>query len=191
MIDISETIIRQYSNSPRLLRLLEDFRDNLDPATFYEMAMDNIFDPRTASGVGLDIWGRIVGVSRYIDVAADKYLGFAEAADLSADTWNNAIWYNGEGSGTGSIAITDEMFRKLIFAKAWTNQSDCSIPSINGCLQMLFSDSGRAYAVDNRDKSITFTFEFQPDAAQIAIIENSGVMPVPAGVSFSYEVETT
>lgn len=190
MIDISETIIRQYSNSPRLLRLLEDFRDNLDPAAFYEMAMDNIFDPRTASGVGLDIWGRIVGVSRYIDVAADKYLGFAEASDLNTDTWGNAIWYNGGGTGTGSIAMTDEMFRKLIFAKAWTNQSDCSIPSINGCLQMLFSDSGRAYAVDNRDKSITFTFEFQPDVAQIAIIENSGVMPVPAGVSFSYEVKT-
>lgn len=190
MIDISETIIRQYSNSPRLLRLLEDFRDNLDPGAFYEMAMDNIFDPRTASGVGLDIWGRIVGVSRYIDVAVDKYLGFAEASDLNTDTWGSAIWYNGGGTKAGSIAMADEMFRKLIFAKAWSNMSDGSIPSINGCLQMLFSDSGRVYAVDNRDKSITFTFEFQPDAAQIAIVENSGVMPVPAGVSFSYEVKT-
>lgn len=190
MIDISETIIRQYSNSPRLLRLLEDFRDNLDPGAFYEMAMDRIFDPRTASGVGLDIWGRIVGVSRYIDVAVDKYLGFAEASDLNTDTWGSAIWYNGGGTKAGSIAMADEMFRKLIFAKAWSNLSDGSIPSINGCLQMLFSDSGRVYAVDNRDKSITFTFEFQPDAAQIAIVENSGVMPVPAGVAFSYEVKT-
>lgn len=189
-MDISNTIIRQYANSRTICRLLQDFADNMDPSAFIDLAVTQIFDPRTATGFGLDVWGRIVGVSRYLDVASDKFIGFAEASGLNTDTFDNAIFYNGAGAGSGSYALADEMYRKLIFAKAWSNISDCSVPSINGCLQILFSGSGRAYVQDNRDRSLTFIFEFTPDPAQVAIIEKSGVLPVPAGVAFTYEVKT-
>ena len=95
MIDIDDTIIRQYFTSPRMRRVLGNFRDNLDAAPFYEMLLDRIIDPRTAVSWGLDIWGRIVGVSRYLDVEADKFIGFEEAADITTDTFGYAIWYNG------------------------------------------------------------------------------------------------
>ena len=190
MIDIDDTIIRQYFTSPRMRRILENFRDNLDAAPFYEMLLDRIIDPRTAVSWGLDIWGRIVGVSRYLDVEADKFIGFEEAADITTDTFGYAIWYNGFAASGVALYLADEMYRKLIFAKAWANISDTSIASINGCLQMLFSDVGAVYVRDNLDKTLTFVLNFEPDPAQIAILTKANVIPVPAGVSFGYEVST-
>lgn len=190
MIDIDQTIIRQYFTSPRMRRILEDFRDNLDGAPFVDMLTDMVLDPRTATGFGLDVWGLIVGVSRYLDVGQDKFLGFSEASNLSSDTFNNAIWYNGQAITGNALYLADEMYRNMIFAKAWSNLSDCSIRSINGCLQMLFQDVGKVFARDNLDKTITFILNFIPNSAQIAIMEKSGVIPTPAGVVFNYEVVT-
>ena len=190
MIDIDTTIIRQYFTSPRMRRILENFRDNMDPGPFYEMLLDRVIDPRTAVSFGLDIWGRIVGVSRYLEVDADEFIGFEEAADITTNTWGYAIWYNGQTASGSALYLSDDMFRKLIFAKAWSNISDCSVYSINSCLQMLFSDVGKIYVRDNLDKTLTFVLNFTPDAAQIAILTKANVLPIPAGVSFGYEVST-
>lgn len=190
MIDIDDTIIRQYFNSPRMRRILTDFMNNMDGQPFVDLLTENVLDPRTATGWGLDVWGRIVGVSRYLDVAQDKFLGFEEASNLSSDTFGHAIWYNGQATSGAALYLADEMYRKLIFAKAWANLSDGSVRSINGCLQILFSDSGRVYVQDNHDKTITFIFEFTPDPSQIAIVEKANVIPTPTGVSFTYEVST-
>ena len=188
MIDIDDTIIRQYFTSPRMRRILENFRDNLDATPFYDMLLDRIIDPRTAVSWGLDIWGRIVGVSRYLDVGTDKFIGFEEAKDITTDTFGYAIWYNGfDASGT-ALYLTDDMYRKLIFAKAWANISDTSIASINGCLQMLFSDSGLIFAKDNFDRTITIIMDFTPDPSQIAIITKANVIPIAAGVSIQYQI---
>lgn len=188
MIDIDDTIIRQYFTSPRMRRILENFRDNMDAAPFYEMILDRVIDPRTAVSWGLDVWGRIVGVSRYLDVGADKFIGFEEASDITTDTFGYAIWYNGfEPSGT-ALYLTDEMYRKLIFAKAMRNISDCSIYSINKCLKMLFPDSGLIFAQDNFDRTISIIMDFTPDPSQIAIITQADVIPIAAGVSLKYVV---
>ena len=190
-MDIDPTIIRQYFTSPRLRRILEDYRDNLDPTPFIDLLTENWLDPRTATGWGLDIWGRIVGVSRYLDVTPDEFIGFEEAGDITTNTYGFAIWYNGFNNSGTALYLADEMFRKLIYAKAWSNNSDCSIRSINGCLQMLLSDYGKAYAQDNHDGTITIMLNFTPDPAQIAILTQADILPVRAGVSFPYEVSTT
>lgn len=187
-MDINPTIIRQYFTSPRMRRMLEDFRDNMDPLAFIELLTDRVLDPRTAVGYGLDVWGRIVGVSRYLDVGEDLFIGFEEAGDITTDTYGNAIWYNGVVVSGTALYLADAMYRKMIFAKAWANMSDASIASINGCLQMLFSDTGIAYARDNRDKTITFVLNFTPDPSQIAIMTKANVIPTPAGVNFTYEI---
>ena len=187
-MDIDPTIIRQYFTSPRLRRILEDYRDNLDPTPFIELLTENWLDPRTATQWGLDIWGRIVGVSRYLSVSADKFIGYEEAGDLTTDTYGYAIWYNGfDASGT-TLYLADDLFRQLIYAKAWSNNSDRSIRSLNGCLQMLFGSSGGAYAQDNHDGTITIVMNFIPTAAQTAIITQTDVLPVRAGVSYTYEI---
>lgn len=189
-MDIDPTIIRQYFTSPRLRRILEDFRDNLDPVPFIDLLTENWLDPRTATQWGLDIWGRIVGVSRYLSVQPDEFIGYEEAGDITTNTYGYAIWYNGFTSSGTTLYLADELFRQLIYAKAWANNSDSSIRSINGCLQMLFASSGVSYAQDNHDGSITIVLEFTPNEAQIAILTEADVLPVRAGCSYTYEVKT-
>lgn len=187
MIDWRDTVIKQYQTSPRLIRWLENFNDNMDPSAFIDMFLSDIWTPSTANTFGLEVWGRIVGVSPYIKVSGSRYIGWVD--DLVQSTWNNAIWYSGETSGT-LTRMTDAMFRKLIFAKAYANLSDCSVPSLNTILMTMFGDSGEVWVQDNRDRTLTVVFGFQPDDMQIAIVEKSGVLPTPAGVDYSYKVQT-
>ena len=74
-----DTIVSQMANSPTVLRLLESASEYLDPAADLDRFYNLIWNVNTAQGYGLDVWGRIVGVSRIINVADTSYFGFKEA----------------------------------------------------------------------------------------------------------------
>ena len=86
--DWRQTIISQYANSPRMLGLIEGFTDAVDVAARMDAFYSDIWDLDTATGYGLDVWGRIVGVGRVLQVATSDYFGFAEAGD--ADPFGDA-----------------------------------------------------------------------------------------------------
>ena len=56
---------------------------------------------------------------------------------------------------------------------------------VNKILTTLFAGQGDAYVRDNGDMSMTYIFKFIPTDVQVSIIQNSGVLPRPAGVSVS------
>lgn len=188
-MDIYETILSQYSNSPRLCTLIRSFAQALDPEAFYEAWYQNVLNPQTATGWGLDVWGRIVGVSRVLQITTAGYIGFEEARGSGTSNavrqFNAGIWYRGQ-STTSNYALTDDAFRRLVFAKAAANITDGSIISINAILMMLFADRGRTYVTDNRDMTMTYVFEFQPSPVDLAIVYRSGILPKPTGVQFGY-----
>ena len=74
-----QTILSQYDASPTLLSMIESFNDAIDPTANIAAFYENIWNVNTANGYGLDVWGQIVGVSRYLQVSASNYLGFDEA----------------------------------------------------------------------------------------------------------------
>jgi hypothetical protein len=61
-----QTVISQYANSPTLLALIRNFNSAIDPSLDIDNFYAWIWNVATAQGFGLDIWGRIVGVSRTI-----------------------------------------------------------------------------------------------------------------------------
>ncbi|MCX5617042.1 DUF2612 domain-containing protein [Bombella sp. TMW 2.2559] len=144
MIDIRETILAQYANSPALTGIIGRFNAAADPQTMIELFLKNVWDPTTATGWGLDVWGRIVGVQRVQKVSQPEFFGFDEAEDGSgsARPFEDGIFYAGK-SITENYALTDEAFRKLIFAKAAANISNGSIADINRILMQLFGGDGR------------------------------------------------
>jgi hypothetical protein len=159
-----------------------------DLAAFYE----NIWNVNTATGYGLDVWGTIVGVSRYLQISATNNLGFDEAytaptASTGPQPFNQAPFASGDPA-TNTYAMTDNQYRQLIMVKAAANISDLSIPSINALLRAEFGSNngvdpyGDAYVVDLGGMAFEYYLDFTPDPAQIAIINNSGVFPRPAGV---------
>lgn len=188
-MDIYESVLSQYSNSPRLATLLLSFAQALDTDAFYEQWYANVLNPQTATGWGLDVWGRIVGVGRVLQVDQGGYVGFYESTNgVATETvanFGSGIWYNGQPT-TGNYALTDDAYRRLIFAKAAANITDGSITSINGILLTLFADRGRVYVIDNQDMTMTYVFEFQPSPVDLSIVYRSGVLPRPTGVQFNY-----
>ncbi|QCE35629.1 DUF2612 domain-containing protein [Acetobacteraceae bacterium] len=179
MKNLNETFLAQYATSPILTGLLERFNKAIDPTNLIENFLQNVFAPSTATGWGLDVWGRIVGVGRVIKVSvANEYLGFAEAEKgtglLNITGFNQGPFYKGEGVPlTQNYALTDDAFRKLIFCKAAANITDGSIQSLNGALMILFGGNGKNIWIEDVPEAGPF-FGFE-EAGNSAEPFNNGV----------------
>lgn len=178
--DIWKTVISQYADSPTLTALIEDFAEAIDPTFSFDQYYDTIFNWETAVGVGLDIWGRIVGVGRVLQLpSSGSYLGFKEAN--SWQPFGQAPFYSG-GGVTNNFSLSDPAFRVLIQAKAASNLWDGTIAGLNSILLNLFPGRGNCYCTDGRNLTMTYSFAFQLQPVDLAII-NSGVLPRPPGVA--------
>jgi hypothetical protein len=144
------TIISQYANSTVITTLVSYFDAWLDQTQDLNSLYDDIQNVATAQGYGLDVWGRIVGVVRTVNLASPQYFGFFEQG-LTVQPFGVGIvgsnvyqfmagsgpFYNGE-STQNSYSMTDSQFRQLIYAKAMFNVTNGSVPAINAILRALF-----------------------------------------------------
>ena len=195
MLNWNQTLLSQYCDSPTLDALLGSFNDAIDPTVDLANFYTNIWNVQTAVGNGLDIWGQIVGCSRYLQISASPYLGFEEAFTVPTETtgaqpFDQAPFFNGTPATT-TFALSDAQYRQLILVKAAANISNLSVSSINALLRAEFGTNngtdpyGPAYVVDNLNMTFEYYLDFVPSPVQIAIIENSGVFPRPAGVQMT------
>lgn len=185
MDNYQKTIISQYAQSPSLNALLNAFNDWIDPALLIDDFIFNVWDLDTATGYGLDVWGRIVGVGRVLEITTGgRYFGFNQQTSLEVDPFNTSPFYGGQQINNNFV-LSDDGFRTLIRAKALSNICDGSIPGINKVLLTLFPNRGNAYVTNGRDMTMTYTFTFPLSSVELAIISQSGVLPQPVGVSIT------
>ncbi len=71
-----DTILSQYANSPTITQMLANIQQYLDPTGNIDDFYDDVWNIQTAQGYGLDVWGRIVGVNRILQVSNTAYFGF-------------------------------------------------------------------------------------------------------------------
>ncbi len=181
IFDISETVLSQYANSPVMLALIGYFSDWLDPGPRFAGFYNLVWNIDTAVGHGLDVWGRILGVGRVLQVPSGEYIGFQQQTE--AMPFGYGILWRGVG-GTDNAILTDEAYRLLLMAKAALNITDASIPAINRILLILFNDG---YVRDNLDMTMDYVFSAPLDPVGSAIVLQSGVLPRPCGVLATVE----
>lgn len=150
--DLQATIASQYANSPIIMTLLNNLNSYLDPMTDLDLFYTNMFNVATATGYGLDVWGRIVGVTRSFTYQAVNY------------------------------TLGDSDFRTLILVKALANILDTTVPTFNRLLTALFSSSGVIFARDTGLMTMAIIAQFNLTTTQLAILAGSGAFPHPAGV---------
>ncbi len=188
MINYLDTIITQYANSDKTQTILKTFNDAVDPSAAIDDFYDLVWNIETADTYGLDIWGKIVVVSRLLTVTPnEEFFGFGEAVTIppaidDAQPFDQAPFYNGEVNSS-TVSLTNDAYRKLIMLKAMANITDCSIPSMNAMLMYIFGDSGRAYVRNDGGMTISYVFEFALSDVELAIVQSSGALPAPAGVT--------
>lgn len=186
MIDAGLTIISQYSNSPTLTSIIENINSYVDPSLNINLFVQDLWNVDTAIGYGLDVWGRIVGVTRVVQIAiAPPPFGFYEALPYGSLGFDQAPFWDGASALLQPFNLPDTDFRKLILAKALANISDGSIPSSNQVLLTLFAGRGDCYVTDGLNMTMTYQFTFSLTQVEQAIIAQSGVLPKPAGVAAS------
>ena len=174
-------IVSQYGNSQAIDDLILAFNAAMDRTQIIETLFDCVWNVETAIGIGLDILGRIVGISRVLKFPGNvNYLGFNEATSFTG--FGQGGFYTGGGTTT-NFSLSDNDFRTLIFAKAASNITDGSIPSVNQILLTLFKGRGACFVADGLNMSLTYTFKFQLNPVELAIVQQSGVLPTPAGVA--------
>jgi hypothetical protein len=210
--DFWQTIISQYSNSPILTKLIANFDSYIDQTQNLDAFYDFLWNVATAQGYGLDVWGRIVNVKRTLQVPIGNWFGFAEASPGS-EPWGQGAFYSGDPLN-GNYALSDAAYRTLIYAKAAANITDGSIPAINQILLNLFPNRGNCYVTDGESYGpwfgfaeainslpfnqgqfysgssvssmvMAYVFTFPLTPVELAIVQQSGVLPKPTGVAAS------
>lgn len=161
----------QYAASVRITALLQSAKDHILPDADIALFYDNMFNVLTAQGVGLDVWGNIVGMTRYIPSHEDP---------------------------TITLTLDDDNYRKLIMHKAAANIMDSTLYSMNTLLKQLYpnytcyvqlasnfqTDGDRTY--DANPMSINYVFiNHRLDNLERSIFDAVGDLNRGAGVEWN------
>lgn len=181
---VPTTLQSQYSASPNIAGLTSLFEAVL-PNADIELFYSGIFNIDTAKGAGLDIWGRIIGVGRELQVEAGEFFGFDGSELCGFD--NDAFYYP---NLTNTFLMPDDAYRRyLLLTKAFANISDSAAPMLNYILSQIFSGK-KAYVIPISTMQIRFVFEFALSGLERSIF-SLGLLPRGAGVGYEYyEIET-
>lgn len=185
--ELAKTILLQYSASPKLKAMIDLFNQAMDTDQFIDDFYDLIWNISAAETYGLNVWGKIVDISRYVTVEdVDDVFGFDEAQNATSDNaypqpFDEAPFHDGEMT-TKTVELTNESYRTLILAKAMANITDCTIPGLNKIMLYLFGDKGRVFVTDAGDMTITYMFHFNLSDVDKSIAISSGALPRPSGV---------
>lgn len=188
---LGNTVMKQFANSPTMLALLADFDQWVDLTLFSEEFLTNVWDISQAQGFGLDIWGRILGQSRYLSVSQTPGFNFGFNINSHPGTqwqpFNQAPFYNGQGSGNVNVALPDTYYRQLLLVKAAANIATSDCPSINALMRAMFGTRGKCYVGYDPviPMHVGYHFEFFPTPVEKSIIQ-SGLFPQPAGTTTQY-----
>lgn len=188
MIDYEKTIISQYANSPTICSLIANMNEYIDPVVDFQAFYDFVWNVHAAEGFGLDIWGRIVGVARELQVPSiGANFGF-NTTNEDFTPFNIAPFRTDGSVLTGTYTLADHAFRALIMTKALANISITTVPATNQMLLKLFPGRGRCYCEDLGNMTMNLVFEFILQPYEVAIVATSGIINRPAGVALTYEI---
>ena len=153
-IDLTKHIFWQYNNAPAINSLVNSKQEwyNTNQVQYWQDWVKNVLNITTANDYGLAIWGILLGIPR-------TYL------------------VDGE-----NLSLTTDRYRTVILARLKLLKMRGTIPEINSLLKFLFSKYVKAYVTDNFDMTLTYHFNFNLTALQIAVLQNVTLLPKPAGV---------
>lgn len=175
-----ETILSQYEHSPRIMAVAQTMGDGLDAETGVALILKDVIDIKTAGTWGLDVWGRILGLSRTIELeGTDEYFGFVGSG---LQPFNVGTFYRARITTTYTLG--DDAYRIFLMLKAAANISDTSVSALNKLLQFIFAGRGKAYVLEVGTMKIRFVFEFVLEPFKRALMLRQDVPPKPAGVGY-------
>lgn len=158
--DACDSIQSQYAASSNINAVVAGFARLIDPYTDIQAFYDELFNIMSARGVGLDVWGDILQISRVIRI-----------------------------NETTSLTLDDDHYRALLLYKALANISSSDVATLNRLLQTLMETGidvfdGHAYVLETGPMKIRWVFEYFLNELQLAIFRTAGTLARGAGVGW-------
>lgn len=155
--DFEKHILWQYNNASAINSLMQSKQAwyDVNHNNYWNDYIKNVLNIETANDYGLSIWGAILQIPRTFIVNGNE------------------------------VTIDTEMYRNLIRAKMLLLRTRATVPDINKILDSLFGKYGKAFVVDNNNMTISYMFSFMLSDLQVAILQQTQLLPRPAGVKMS------
>ena len=164
-------MIGQYANSPVLVSLDNGLKELFNDSPFVVNWYNAVFNMNTATGYGLDIWGKILNRNREF-------------------IYNGTEYYLQGEQTIGGVHFSEEemenLYRLVLQITAMRYIGNASIYSINNILQTIFKDYGLAYCIEYGTMKIRYVFQFYMNEVLRAIIETLNMHPAGVLTSFEY-----
>lgn len=179
-VDLLKAILWQYNEAETLQALLNSKQDwyNTNQNDFWQNWITDVFDLRTANDFGLQVWSIILGQSIYTNFTngdPSGYFGFGQY---------NKNFENGNFAAlsSGNNVYSTDVARALLQLRYFQLISSGTVPETNRMLKYVFGESGAAYLIDNLDMTQTYIFEFSLSSEMTYMLNNTDILPRPAGV---------
>jgi len=178
-------LILQYADKPKARGDIEARAREWDGIYDFARSFETEFDLDKAWGDRLDKIGKIVGRSRIVERGYLKtYFGFAETPNLLG--FGLAPFYKLTDPTYQKTELSDEQYRFFIRAKIAKNVASARLSSETGAqglqetIDFLFSS--QAFAIDNKDMTMSIYIDGFFDADRIKMIIDEDLIPTPQGV---------
>jgi hypothetical protein len=186
MENVDRTALSEYGQSPFITALIQSMNEWIDPRADFDLFYDRVWNVMTAEGFGLDIWGKIVGIGRELEVEVPGvFFGF-EGNGLPFDQGT----FSPSETSTATYRLSDTAYRKLVLAKAMANIIRTTAPALNALLQNFFSGRGKCWCNDLGGMAMKYTFAFTLLPYERALIRSGGLLPRPAAVEIIVQEAT-
>lgn len=184
MIDfnfIADDIQSQYKNTniEELIKGIVEIKNKYLFNAYKSLVNDNI-SLSTAKGVGLDLWGFLIDLNRYIPTdKSEEYNYF----NFNSKNFNKLIFLNKNKPGYSSLK--DSEFREMLLLKFQGYFIFPSVPYVNEFVNSVFKKYGNVVVRDTNDMSYQiYTFNSKIPSWLFYVLSIYDILPRPAGIYF-------
>lgn len=181
----SDAIISQYTTSPKMNALFDLFQRGMDANNEIDSIFYNLVDLNTATGTSLDIWGRILGISRTLKTDDGQIV-------WDDEDYRFLLWYKAASNIGSSDAKTIKKMLKTLFGDD-LYLVDFQDMSIRIVFDFYLTDTQSAmlkyYGLLNRGAGVGWDY-YQIDLDKTFGFDGSGLQPFNQGIFDPYGVQT-
>lgn len=191
-------VTEQFKISRNVDRLIQIWTQGNQEIQEVLIEMIHLLDVDVAIGAQLDMIGEIVGQPRELsDIDTTQYFGFEEDPSAkqfgSINNEKGGIWYKLGDPLSGTVLLSDSLYRKFIKAKIIGNNSGGAPEEIITATQNLFNVE-RVEIVETGNANITLNIDSRPwndpDSTVFPGLDETTIadrlLPIPMGVKVSY-----
>lgn len=173
----NKLIIGEFQKSPNFNAIVDLLTSALQTNTDLVNSFQTLFDLDTAVGQQLDYTGQWIGITRNITPAiTNVFFSF----DIDHLGFDEGYW-QGKYSYGGVTTLTDDVYRRLLYAKVMVNQCDGTIPGAIQALKMVFPDND-VFIKDNQDMTMDIILSGSLTPMVIALLKRGSFNSRPTGV---------